>query len=197
MPVDDFIDIRLTLGSDELEKIDQQISKAKQKLREGSQSDTKFEGQISTIEANVRRDQVLQFGNTNQSRLKNFFGNNIGSNLFSIGQNPVGFLQGAILGSGLLAGAGIVLQITKQVIDKIKSVDVFLKTFIDLIDTRFNQLRNPEVQARIKAGQVQLIITTESGTTDPREAYNTFEQFNNNRSQLESDFAIRNTQGYV
>jgi len=55
--------------------------------------------------------------------------------------------------------------------------------------------RSKEQQALIQAGLQQLIITTAAGSAEPRDAYNTFTEFNTNQSRIEADFQVRNTSG--
>lgn len=165
MPVDDFIDIRLTLSDKDLRELDEAISNAKAKLSEASP---------------IPGSGAAQ-------------GQGITGRLFAFASNPAGFLTSTIVGA---AGVGFILTVTERVLAEIQRIDRFFKQFVDIVDTRIDQIRSNEQRALIAAGQTQIIITTAAGSTDPREAYNTFEQFNNNRSALEAEFAIRNTSGY-
>lgn len=124
------------------------------------------------------------------------FNQNNTNKALNFATNPTQFVQNLLLGTSALAGVGFILQVTEQVLQQIQRVDRFFKQFVDLVDTRVDQLQRKETRAQIKAGQTQFIISTVAGSTNPRDAYNSFEQFNNNRAQLEADFAIRNTSGY-
>jgi len=161
--------------------------------KEAQKLEKKITKRIERLTKKVDKDVVKNFGKDKQSIAKQIFGDDVGSKLFSIGKNPLGFFQNTIIG---LTGAGFVLQIADAVFKEIQRIDKFFKVFIDRIDDRVDQLRNKEIQAKIAAGQTQEIITTEAGTTEARDAYNTFNEFNNNRGKLEEDFAIRNTSGF-
>lgn len=76
---------------------------------------------------------------------------------------------------------------------------VFDRTFKNYIFDRFEALRSREVQQRILVGfgpTAQIVTTTSAGTTNPRDAYNTYEVFNRDQSELEEKFSIRNDSGY-
>ena len=113
--------------------------------------------------------------------------------MFSIGKNPLGFVQNSLIGA---AGIGFVTQVTDTVIKEIQRLDRFFKVFVDRVDTRVDQLRAKQQQAEVAAGLTQVIITTESGNVEARDSYNTFNEFNSNHGKLEEDYAIRNTSGY-
>jgi len=153
----------------------------------------KIDRNYERLTKKLQKDTVKNFGKDKQGIAKQIFGDNIGKTLFSIGKNPQSFITNTIIGA---AGVGFVLQITDAVIKEISRLDSFFKKFIDRIDDRVDQLRNKQTQAEIAAGLSQIIITTESGNVEARDAYNTFNEFNNNRAKLEEDYSIRNTSGY-
>jgi len=115
--------------------------------------------------------------------------------LFALGKNPLGTVRGLIQTIPFLGGIVAVADFAQAMLSEIEKIDRFFKKFIDIIDTRVNQLRNKVEQAHIRAGDTQLIITTTAGGTEPREVYNTFDEFNKNRMKLEADFAIRDKSG--
>ncbi len=138
-------------------------------------------------------DPLLTPGIDKQSGLKKIFGVETFKNLFNIGSNPAGFFQSSIvkfipfIGTAL-AATGIFLKI-------ITDIDNFQKEFVDRVDGRISLSRTKEQQALVQAGLQQLIITTEAGSAEPRDAYNTFNEFNTNQQRIETDFQIKNTSG--
>ncbi|MCA9828552.1 MAG: hypothetical protein KC444_09255 [Nitrosopumilus sp.] len=223
MPFDDFVDLNADLTISDLEKLDNLAQKAEKRLenlkkRGGifststsnitsgnkapvdfvgtlplGKQDKRIEKTIQRLTKKVEEDVVKNLGKDREGTLSKILGDDVGRTLFSIGKNPVGFFTNAIIGA---TGAGFAVQIAQFVINEIQRVDTFFKAFVDRIDNRTNQLKNKEIQARIAAGLTQEILTTESGNVSARDAYNTFNEFNSNRSKLEDDFAIRNTSGY-
>jgi len=67
--------------------------------------------------------------------------------------------------------------------------------FEDNINTRLDKFRDRLVQADILAGFTQIINVGRDGTGRPRDIYNSFALFNDNKEQLENDFSIRNKFG--
>jgi len=190
LPFDDFIDLNEDLTLTDLKALDRQAQK---RIKESTKLDKKIERKITRLTKKTDKAVVKQFGNNKQNAIKELFGEDIGGTLFSIGKNPVSFIQNSIIG---FAGAGFAVQIADAVIKEIQRLDKFFKVFVDRIDDRVDQLRSKQQQAEIAAGLTQVIITTESGNIEARDAYNTFNEFNDNRGKLEEDFAIRNTSGY-
>ena len=108
-----------------------------------------------------------------------------------------GLLQGANAGAAragiagmsagtMMKGAGVIGLIllvinSRQFIEAItkmmtKKGGIFDKTFRNKTNTLQNILRNREQQQSIRSGFTQVIFTTNAGTTDPRDSYNTYEQ---------------------
>ena len=108
-------------------------------------------------------------------------------------RNPTSFIGTTLFRMIPLLGAAI--GATKIIAGIIKRLDDFQKAFVDTIDDRIDAFRSKEQQASIQAGLTQLIITTSTGSAEPRDAYNTFDVFNNDQSRIETDFQIRNTSG--
>jgi hypothetical protein len=99
-----------------------------------------------------------------------------------------------------LIAALVAVEVTKKIIKElVRKGSVFDRTFKNVVDNRVEVLRTREQQQRYLVGfgdTAQLITTTSAGTTSPRDAYNTYEQFNNNNVELEEKFAIRDNSGY-
>jgi len=117
------------------------------------------------------------------------------SNVVGFAKNPINAVTGLLRAIPFIGGVIAFADFAKIIIEQVAKIDAFFKAFVDRIDDRVNQLRPKEQQASIRAGDIQIITTTAAGGTDPRESYNTFNEFNNNQAKLESDFAVRDTSG--
>jgi len=225
LPFDDFIDLNDDLTISDLERLDRQAAKTEKNLeklkRKGgifagetsgtttgnkaavnfagteplSKQDKRFEKQFKRLEKKINKDIVKNIGKKD-GIFSNVIGDSPLQNIFSFGKNPVSFMTNIAKAIPFLGGVFAAKEIAEFIIDEIVKIDRFFKKFVDVIDTRRDQLRNKQQQAEIAAGLTQVIITTESGNVEARDAYNTFNEFNNNRTKLEEDFAIRNTTGY-
>lgn len=160
-----------------------------------SKLDKKIEKRVAKLSEKVRKDVVKQVGQRDSGVIQGIFGDASASNLFAIGKNPVGFIQGAFQNLPFLGGAFALKQIVDQVVAEIIKIDAFFKKFIDTLDKRSNELVSRQVQASIDAGQTQVISTTRSGFSYARDANNTFETFNRDQANTEDDFKISNTSG--
>lgn len=132
-----------------------------------------------------------------QQGLRRIFGREAFDNLLSFGQNPTGFMSGLFsskiaafipIFAPIVAGATVIFTLFKR-------IDDFEKRFIESEENR-DMFLSAQNEALIQTGQQQLILTTVVGTAEPRDAYNTFREFNENRAQLEADFSLINTSGY-
>lgn len=186
MVVDKKLEIDLNnLTPDTIDAIDQQVEKI---LNEFQNPDT------GDATARNRTNLLLDTTKTQkQEGLRKIFGRDVFNNLFNIGRNPFGFIQGTV--TRLIPFIGTALAVTGVIADFIKRVDDFEKEFVDNVDDRIELFRSKEKQAEIQAGITQLIITSDSGSAEPRDAFNTFREFNENQSRIESDFQIRDTSG--
>lgn len=166
---------------------------------------------FSNFNPYVNKDQSSQFDNYLAKRMKKVIKDDpsiLGSlgkinkiadkadDAFALLSNPIGFIA-QFLKSNPYAAAAIIVpymmaEIMKWMTQRGRPFD---RTLVDRIDDRINALRSKDQQARIAAGQDQLILTTRSGTTTPRDAYNTFNEYEKNQRQLAKTFAIRNTVG--
>lgn len=113
------------------------------------------------------------------------------NNILNIGKNPARFAAGLMK---LLPHAAVLLLV-KQILDEIIKLDKFFKVFIDEIDNRIDKFRTLQEQSDVNSGLAQRIITTASGSTEPRYSYNTFEQFNNNQAEHELKTQMLNISG--
>lgn len=184
MAVDKVLEIDLTkLTPASLKRVDDQVSKIIETLEDTG----------GRAPAGKFKDPLLIPTPDKQSTLSKIFGKETFKNLLNIGSNPAGFFQSSIvkfipfIGTAL-AATGIILAI-------VTAIDNFQKEFVDRVDDRINVFRSKEDQARIQAGLQQLIITTAAGSAEPRDAYNTFSEFNTNQQRIENDFQIRDTSG--
>lgn len=125
--------------------------------------------------------------------LRKIFGRQTFNNLFSFGSNPLSF-AGGLLSKGI-PGFGAAVASTAVIVALLKRFDDLNKKFTDQINTKLRIDRRNEDVARIQAGLQQEITTVSPGIYDPRDAYNTFNEFNNNRLRIETDYAIRTTSG--
>ncbi len=134
---------------------------------------------------------------TVDSLRKEIFGEELGSdtikNIISGGKDPIGFAEGILKKIPLLGGVFALKEIAEFIINNVAKLDAFFKAFVDRVDDRHNQLRDKEQQAHIQAGDIQLILPTQSGGLEIREPFNTFNEFNDNRIAFENENAIRNT----
>ncbi len=183
MAVDKILEIDLSqLTPSMLDKIDKQLEKVSNFFNE------------ERGEANQRLSkQLLLSKSQKEEGLRKVFGRQTFSNLLKVGTNPVGFVTSSV--TKLIPFIGTALIVTGVIAAFIAKVDAFQKKFIDNVDDRISLFRTKEQQALVQAGLQQLIITSQSGSTEPRDAYNTFQEFNTNQQRIETDFQIRNTSG--
>lgn len=133
----------------------------------------------------------------------NIFGDGIGIdtavNLLAIGKNPAGFMVKTMKSFAPLfaplIGLFAAYEVTKQVLEAIKKIDDFYKKFFDKVNNRIDSFNTLDEQASIRAGLTQRIITTSSGSKEPRYSYNTLNEFDTNRLEHENNFQLTNTGG--
>lgn len=162
-------------------------------LQKLSKKDQKIQKKLRKLEEKIRKDEVKQFGG--KSFLSEIFGAKTANNIFALGKNPASFLTGVLKVIPILGGVLAAKEIAEFIVDEIAKIDRFFKAFIDVVDQRVDRFRTLQDQAEIQAGLQQRIITTASGTTEPRYSYNTFEEFNKNQSELEERFQMTNNSG--
>lgn len=184
MAVEKLLEIDLTkLTPDSIKKIDKQVQQIVEQ----------FENPEQRSQAEKTVDPLLIPKSQKEEGLRKIFGRQTFSNLLSVGQNPVGFVTGQV--TKLIPFIGTALLITGVIAAFVKQVDNFQKEFVDRVDERIDKFRSKQQQAQIQAGLQQLILTTATGSAEPRDAYNTFTVFNEDQSRIEADFQLRNTSG--
>ena len=159
-----------------------------------SKQDAKIEKKLRKLEEKIKKDEVRQFGDK-ETILDKILGRTTARNLLSMGKNPKSFFTGIAKAIPFLGGVLAAKEIADFIIDEIVKLDKFLKVFIDEIDKRVDAFRTLQEQAEVQAGLTQRIITTASGSIDPRYSYNTFEEFNKNQADLEERFQMTNNSG--
>lgn len=154
--------------------------------------DEETEKKLKKLTKNLEFDSINKKGK--DGILKKIFGDKASSsNIIKMGLNPKGFI-GGLLTKGI-PGFGSAVAATAIIISIIKKFDDLEKKFTDQINTKSKADRSNESTARIQAGLDQDITTISPGIYDPRDAYNTFNEFNTNKARIESDYTIRSTQG--
>lgn len=188
---------KIDVAESELDKLDKAAQKAKRSLQKTPAAEfferIEREGKQTSREADKGKKK---------KQLRNVLASDLGTSKANraIGmlRSPEAFFgnlltkQLPILG-GILAAVEIVKFITKELQRKGGLFDRF---FRDIVNTRVDALRDKLIQQQVVAGFTQIIITTKSGFTNPRDAYNTFELANKDRERLEDDFSVRNTSGF-
>ena len=177
----------------ELEKTGKRTKpQAKKRITDFEKQDLKFEKQIAKLQKQMEFESISQKGK--KGILTKIFGNNTSlKNVVQMGLNPQGFFGGLITKG--LPGFGAAVAATAIIVKILKKFDELEKRFTDQINTKLRVDRNNESTARIQAGLAQEITTVSPGIYDPRDTYNTFNEFNTNRARIETDYAIRNTLG--
>lgn len=184
MAVDKVLEIDLTkLTPASLKRIDDQIGNI-----------------IDVLENTDKRAPVGKFQDPllipktqKEEGLRKIFGRQTFGNLLKFGSNPQSFLTSGV--TKLIPFIGTALAATGVIFAIIQRIDTFEKEFVDRVDDRISLARTKEQQALVQAGLQQIIITSASGSTEPRDAYNTFREFNENQQRIETDFQIRSTDG--
>jgi len=113
------------------------------------------------------------------------------NNMLAFAKNPVGFTKGLMKAIPFIGGIVAIGEFGQALIAELEKLDAFFKKFIDIIDTRVNQLITKTQQAKIRAGDIQEILATEAGGTRVRVPYNTHNEFNKDRLNFENDHNIR------
>jgi len=185
----------ISANEDVIKSAESQKKKAKRKGL--SKQDQKIEKRFEKLKKRVELDLINKKGkNTLKSKLfgnQDFSKGGILKNLVKFGLNPQGVI-GGLLKTGI-PGFGAAIAATAIIVSILKKFDELEKKFTDDIRTRLNQERDTEQTALIQAGQAQEIFTPGPGITDPRDAYNTYDEFNTNQNRIETDYTIRTTSG--
>lgn len=167
-------------------------SKTKQQLSNIFQEpDDKTQKRLAKLQKDLELETL---GKSKGGITKKIFGDKqVFGNLLNIGNNHLGFIQGNV--TKLIPFIGTALLVTGVIAAFVKRVDDFQKKFIDNVDGRIDVFRSKQDQALIQSGLQQLIITSSSGSAEPRDSYNTFNEINGNQGRIEADFRIRDTTG--
>ena len=178
---------------EELEKSGKRTKpQAKKKITQFEKQDEKFEKQMAKLQKQLEFETIS--GKGKKGIFSKIFGSNAGfKNIVQMGLNPQGFM-GGLLKKGI-PGFGAAVAATAIIVKILKKFDQLEKKFTDQINTKLRVDRNNENTARIQAGLDQEITSVGPGIYDPRDVYNSFNEFNTNRARIETDYAIRNTLG--
>ena len=173
---------------------------AVQKLRDKADlQKQRFEEKLQDrIEKRKRVLENAKKRDNDRTYLQKLFGGGISSSpkvALKLFQNPVGFIFSALHLIPLLGGVLAAVDIAKFVWEELARIDEFLKKFRDIADDRVNVFLDRQEEALVRSGLSQRISTTQAGIIDPREAYNTLEEFETNREDLENKYATRDTSG--
>ena len=128
-----------------------------------------------------------------QEGLRKIFGRKTFGNLVSFGSSPFGFIQGTV--TKLIPFIGTALLVTGVIAAFVTRVDNFQKAFTDNVDDRIDVFRTKQQQAQIQAGLTQIVITSSSGSAEPRDAYNSFSRDAEFEGEREARFQLTNTEG--
>lgn len=159
-----------------------------------SKEDKLIEKKMAKLVEKMRKDEIKNMGKKGNF-LSDVFGARTAKNIFDMGKNPKAFFMGVAKAIPFLGGVLAAKEIADFIIDEIVKIDKFFKKFIDEIDNRVDAFRTLQLQAEIQAGLTQRIITTSSGSTEPRYSYNTFDLFDNDKIELENKFQMTNNSG--
>jgi hypothetical protein len=178
----------------DLEKQGKRPSKRKQNTtNEFQKSDESMETRIEELQKTVEYDSVKSKSRHQDFLAKAFGGKVSFDTLVSMGLNPLGSL-GRFMGMGI-PGFGAAVAATATITQILKKFDDLEKKFTNQVRTLTRADRDNEFQARVQAGISQEITSYGPGFYDPRDVYNTFNEFNGNQRRIETDYAIRNTSG--
>lgn len=181
MVVDKTLEIDLNnLNGQMLDQIDEQLEEIKSFF-----GDDKTKQTVSDITTTPKSKK--------EEGLRGIFGKKTFDNILNVGTNPLGFVKGHVL--SLLPIIGTALAATGIFAALIKKVNDFQAEFVNNVDNRINVFRSKENQAQIQAGLTQLIITTEAGSAEPRDAYNSFSREAEFDGDREARFQIKNISG--
>ena len=168
----------------------------KAELRQQRQ-DEKIEKKISRI---VKRDEYKAVAGTgdNKTFLQNVFGGGISSSpkvALSFFQSPLNFIYSTLQFIPMLGGVLAAKEIADFIWQELVRIDDFFKKFHDVADDRVNVFLNRHDEANIRGGLSQRISVTQTGSIDPRDSYNSYEEFYSDNESLENRYATRTTGG--
>jgi len=105
-------------------------------------------------------------------------------------------------GPGAIAAVVSAIVLAALIKELVRKGSVYDRTFKNVVDNRTEVLRVRQQQQQILVGfdehsalGSQLITTTVAGTTEPRDAFNTYEVINRDSATIEDMFSIRSNDG--
>jgi len=176
----------------QFDDIIQKTTKVKKQKKKTKKKFGKFENRDIHSIIEKSGDSLLQT-QEKQTRLKKLLDKTTFSNLAKVGSNPLGFIQGNVL--KFIPAIGTALVATGVIAVALKKFDAFFKRFDADVDTRIDLFRDNETVKRIQAGLDQRIITLSPGQIEPRDAFNTFNEFETNQAELEKTYSLEDTSG--
>ena len=119
--------------------------------------------------------------------------------------NPTGAVKSLLTkagGPGAIAAVISAVVLAALIKELVRKGSVYDRTFKNVVDNRTEVLRTRQQQQQILVGfdehsalGSQLITTTIAGTTEPRDAFNTYEVINRDSATIEDMFSIRSNDG--
>lgn len=162
----------------------------------------RFTGLLGETGAPIKRktlgDEVKEQKGILQKMMSGELGDSKAGEAVDFLKNPYGkvlqFLQTEV---PIIGGLIQIEQLAEKVMQELEKKGGLLDQFFkDTIANLTDALRQKTVQASIRSGFTQLIIVTKSGSTNPRDTYNTFSQYQKDKNNLEDIFSVRNNRGY-
>ena len=189
-----------TTGKESVKKIKEEVAKVKEEVEELIQKSPEVEEKSSTGTTSTKKGKGSKKTTDKKEKkidkvLEQDLGASKAGNLLGYATNPTGAVLQQLLKIGVLPAAIIGAPvIAAKVIEFLQTEGNLLDRFFDdRIDNRTDALRDKDKLQRILQGFDSLRISTIDGNSDPRNIYNSFEVFKNNRTLLENDFQIRKT----
>lgn len=186
MGVDDTINFNLEISDEELRKIEKAGADAEKRLREVSKKRKAIQRQEAKEPKFARDISKSSLGSSQIGRAGQF------------ALDPAGGLEAQIISKFPILGSiatlpSLMIAINKELQKRGGLLDA---TFRDNVDTRVDVLRLAQDQQAIRAGRAQQIFTS-SFTTDAIDAFNTYNEFNDNQRDLELKYAVRDVTGVL
>jgi len=186
----------------DLDALDKAVDKAKKVLQKAKRAVTEeqktpaaqFFERIEREKVTTKKGGKKEKKGKLQDLLQSDLGTGKARKALSFFQNPQGVLQNLLVTVPMLTAIVGAPKFAQLIIKLLQKKGGLLDRFFrDKVETRVDALRDKLVQQSIVSGFTQVIITSRSGSTSPRQSYNTFELRNNDRERLEEDFSVRNT----
>ena len=180
-----------TTGADTVKKIKEEIAKTKEEVKEIGKSVDSTTESTTTTTPGKKKDKK------NPTKIDKALEQDLGfgqaQNILSYGTNPSAAILAELgkIGTLPLTLIGIP-KVAEATVALLQQEGAFFDRFFDdRIDNRTDAFRDKTQQQIILQGFDALRISTIDGDTDPRNLYNSFEVFENDRTLLENDFKIR------